>query len=241
VAYFINSVISYFLPKITVEYVRYFPKKEFALVKLSDKFCKNKEVESFKSDVKVEIEDTFDELKSLKLKALFLEGANGFIIVEDNNEEIFINYGDSYKGFRLVKIFPQSVIFEKRAKKYVLKLPNSDMNIKVSKKIYNDTNKISKSKLLNLRKKYDLLYKEIALKPVKTKMGFGYEIIYLKDGSVLKNFGLKRGDVILQINSQSVEDSQLFGELLNNLDNLEYISITLLREHKEKELYYEIY
>jgi len=243
-AYFVNSVISYFLPKITVEYISYFPKKEFILARLSDKFCKAKEIKNYKSDAKVEIKNTFNQPKNLKLKAIFLEDASGFIVVEDNNKEIFINYGNSYKGFKLIKIFPQSVIFEKKSKKYVLKLENiekNSINIKKSKKINNDTNKISKTKLLNLRKKYDLLYKDIALMPIKTKMGFGYKIIYLKEGSVLENFGLKKGDVILQINSQSVENSQLFNELLNSIDNLEYISIILLRNHKEKELYYEIY
>ncbi len=245
VAYLVNSLVIYLLPKTTVEYVDYSPKQEFFIVRLSEKLCN--QTQKVQKDRNEDLpQEDFSEIKTLKLKAVFLEEDSGFIVVEDNKKEVFISLKDVYKGFKLVKILPQSAIFKKGSKKYILKLQDlkkSDIFLKTPKfqKKKDGDYRISKSELRSYRKKYDKLYREIALMPVKTKSGYGYKITYLKKGSVLEKLGLKKGDVILQINSRSVEDSGLFNDLLENFENLEYIFITLLRDHKEKELYYEIY
>ncbi len=64
---------------------------------------------------------------------------------------------------------------------------------------------------------------------------------WVKEKSVFEKLGLIKGDVITAVNGQKLKSvSQVF-KLYNNMDKLDSLKLTIMRDNQEKELEYEIF
>ncbi|GEM_PF-4522228 len=238
-AFLINTALFVYLPKYPLySYDIEISPLEGGL-KLAKAFCMG----DSKNSTLQKIEKTdIDRIKDFKLKALFKDESGGFVVVELNSKEHFVSIGEEFGGYRLKSVLPEGALFEKGGKEYLLRLQikEADRTVPPDAGSADKGSIVSRKELLDLKSDYARLYRDIAMVPIKSRLGFGYKITYLKKGSVLGKFGLKKGDIILAINSKSVENSSLFQDLLENLESLDYISLSILRNNEEKELYYEI-
>ncbi len=62
------------------------------------------------------------DLKRIKLKVIFKKGSKSFILIEDNGKKTYINLRKNYKGYQLVEIRSNFVVFERNKKLYKIKV-----------------------------------------------------------------------------------------------------------------------
>lgn len=239
-AYMGSAVAAYVLPKYSIEYIKYSPKETFLLMKPSKQFCPSKEISYETNEI---LDKGYESFSGFSLKAVTMQGNGGFVVIEDNGKEVFLTKGESYKGYKLIKLYPKSAVFARGEKLYSIELQEPKMASQPKSENIGETKEtkvLSRKELERYKREYGKLYRQIALAPIVTKNGFGYKVTYLKKGSPLESLGLKQGDVILSINGNSVKNRNIFDNLINNSENIEYISLEVERNNRKKELSYEI-
>ena len=225
---FIWGISLIFLNKTPIFYVPFKKNYFFYPINLTEIFF-NTEVETKKP---VEI------LKGLKLKALYFDGKKGFIIIENKGKSVFIDLGKMYKGYKLVKIGFSYALFEKNGKKYKLQMEKSKFENNFSIKQNVKENKIFVSRKIfneyvnNLNK----IWNNIGI--VKTDEG--YMITYIKPHSIFEKIGLKKGDILLEVNGRKLKNNADAWNLYRNATKFNSFEIKILRNHKLKVLYYEM-
>ena len=173
-------------------------------------------------------------LKGIKLKAIYQNGKNSFIIISKNNVSKFLNLNDSFNGYKLVKVNKDSAIFEKNHKKYILSfkkiiIPHSANN---ETKTYYVPKVVFESYKNNLKK----IWQNIGI----NKTNEGYKITYIKKGSIFDRIGLKQGDILLEVNGRKLNSDADAWDLYRNIDNFNYFEIKIKRNNQIKVLNYEV-
>jgi general secretion pathway protein C len=228
-AAFLCGVALLFLQKTPVFYVPLKKEYSFYSINLADLF--------FNSRVKRLSPIKIQPLKGVKLKAVYFNGKKGFVILEENKKTTFVDLGKSYKGYRLVEIGLNYAIFDKNNKKYKLQIENNIKNTFFTKTLYAN-NKVTVSKkvfreyLNNLNK----IWSNIGI--VKTTNG--YMITYIRPKSIFEKIGLKRGDILLEINGRKLKNDADAWDLYKNANKFNSFEVKILRNKKEKVLYYEM-
>jgi len=196
---------------------------------------------------KKKIEKKIETLKGVKLKAIYNDGKNGFVILEDKTTH-FVNLGEYYKGYRLNKILQTKVILTKNNKNYILELFNAKKPVthKKKKKYDNiqDPNKYKKPVLTKIPKSQFLAYRfnlfvvwnNIGI--VKTKQG--YKITYIRKDSIFDKMGLKIGDILVSINGRKLTNDKEAWQLYKQSKKFDYFQVVIKRNNKRKVLNYEI-
>jgi type II secretion system protein C len=218
-----------FLKKEPVFYIPLKKDYSFYSINLGNIFFNRNEIKQIKN---------FATLKGVKLKALYFNGKTGFVVLEEKNKTFFVDLGKYYKGYKLIEIGNNYAIFEKNNKKYKIlmeegKLKNTFFtkthepmsNIVVSKNIFNEyVNNFNK------------IWQNIGI--IKTKRG--YMITYIKPGSIFSKIGLKRGDILLEVNGRKLRNDADAWDLYKHAKEFNNFEIKILRNHKEKVLNYEM-
>ena len=186
----------------------------------------------FNSNQKQNIPQNIQTLKGVKLKAVFTSKDKNFIIVEKNNKTYFVNLNENFEGYKLIKINPQSAVFKRGEKEYKIsfeKIKNfysSGENIKT----------IPKTEIEKYKTNLSKVWKEIGI----IKTSGGYKITYIKPNSVFENLGLKKGDIILEVNGIELNTDADAWKAYNTLQNTKEIELLIKRNYNLKVLRYEI-
>jgi len=227
-AAFLWGVALLFLQKTPIFYIPEKKDYSFYSINLTDLF--------FNSEIK-KVRIKFQPLKGVKLKAIYFNGKDGFVIVEENKKTTFVDLGKSYKGYKLIEIGSNYAIFEKNGKKYKLQMDNKIKNTFFIKTSYASDNitiskKVFKEYVNNLNK----IWNNIGI--VKTQNG--YMITYIRPKSIFEKIGLKRGDILLEVNGRKLKNDADAWDLYKNVNKFNYFEVKILRNKKEKVLYYEM-
>jgi len=176
-------------------------------------------------------------LNFIKLKAVYKNKNNGFIIIEDKGKTIFLNLYKIYQGYKLIYIGNTFAIFSKNGKKYKISFKNIKENTNV--KIIENTSFINIRKKIfeEYRNNLNKIWNNIGIIKVKE----GYKITYIKKGSIFSKIGLKKGDVLLEINGRKLKNDADAWEIYKNADKINYFEIKIKRRNKIKVLNYELY
>jgi len=175
-------------------------------------------------------------LNSMSLKAVYKDKNGGFIILEDNKKSVFLDLNQTYKGYKLTYIGDNFAIFNKSGKNYKISF----------KKNKNSVNyKIKTSSLIGVKreifKKYknnlSKIWKNIGIVRVKE----GYKITYIKKNSIFEKIGLKKGDILLEVNGRKLKNDADAWDIYKNADKINNFEIKIKRKNQIKVLNYEIY
>jgi type II secretion system protein C len=142
------------------------------------------------------INKNIEKLNNLTLKATFINGKKSFIIVKDKTKTVFINLNDSYKGYKLIKILPYKAIFYKNGKNYKIEFKKNKINFKQNN---NTTIHVNKKVFEEYKNNLNKIWQNIGI--IKTNKG--YMITNIKPKSIFEKIGLKKGDILLEINGQN--------------------------------------
>jgi len=185
-------------------------------------------------------------LENVVLKGVFIEGEGGFIIIEEQKMTYFVSLNEEYKGYKLIKITPNSAIFEKSSKTYILylekekkeQLRQEKSSLKTSFKQNLFT--IKRSKLSEYKRNISSLLRDISFSKIRYNGKDAYKITYLKKNSVFYKNGLKVGDVIVGVNGGDLTNQRRLANLYNNMASLNSLVLDIVRNNEKKELYYEV-
>ena len=178
-------------------------------------------------------------LKNIKLKAIYNNGKNGFIVIEDKKKNIFVDLNKEYNGYKLIKINNSSAIFYKNGKQYKIEFEKSKFQGNIN--IKNSDNeqpkiKIKRKTFLEYKKNLFKIWQNIGI--IKTKQG--YRIVYIKPKSIFEKIGLKRGDILLEVNGRILKNDADAWDLYKNADKFDEFEIKIKRNNQIKVLYYEV-
>jgi len=192
----------------------------------------------FFNSFKVKIKKSIETLKGVTLKALYYNGKSGFVILQSHNKTVFIDLGEFYKGYKLIKIGINYAIFEKNNKEY--KITMKKEKIKNSFSIKSSLNPavftVSRKTFEEYKNNLNKIWQDIGI--IKTKDG--YEITYIKPGSIFDKLGLYIGDKIIEVNGRKLKNDADVWNLYKNANNFNYFEIKIKRHNKIKVLNYEM-
>jgi len=191
-------------------------------------------------------------INSLVLKGLYGNRINGFAIVAEKKsttKTTIIAVGEIYQGYKLKEIELDQVIFTKLGKDYLLKLEKSSrQNFSRSvKRVHRggddeSEHRVSKQDINFYSKNPNQIWKDIAIAPVKRNGKIeGFKINRIKRGSKMDMLGLKKGDVIIEANNIKLSSFKDAINLYKNINKIDTIALTVLRNNQEKEIIYEIH
>ena len=236
VGYFISNISFLFLQKTPIFYYPYDKIISFYDIEISNLFYK-------KPVIKKHIKKVFSF--EFQLNGIYNDGKKGFVILKDKTKTIFVDLGNSYKGYKLIKINLNNVVFEKDSKKYILKLKNDknkkQSNVKpkkTAKKVYPKKifHKIPRSLVRYYKINLRFIWQNVAI----NKTNKGYKITYLNPNSILGKLGLREGDILLEVNGVKLKNDSEAWNLYNNINKFDEVKIVILRNNKRKVFKYEI-
>ena len=192
----------------------------------------------------VKIKEKMYDLKDLALKAVYKDNHGGIVIVVDikTKEATVLSKGESIRGYKLIEIYSKYVIFSKNKKRYTLKLyDNLNIQDTITKKIQKNNLVVSKKDLMKYATNFNSIWRNISIEDVKkNKKIIGFKITYIRRKSIFGKLGLKKGDIIIRVNSQPITNYAQAFKIYNNIKYYDYLEVTVLRNGKEKDLDYEI-
>jgi len=189
------------------------------------------------------------QLTNLKLKAIYSEGKNGVIAIEEKGKLIFLSTGESFKGYKLIEVKPDRAIFEKDGKHYELKLEEKGLKGKffIEEQTLNPDEvkfAVLKRDIDRFKKNFNQIWKNISIEEQidpKTKRLKGFKVTRVNKDSIFGKIGLQKGDIIIGANNKIFKSYSDVLRLYNNIDKYNSIKLTILRNNKKKDLEYEIY
>lgn len=246
-AYLINTIISLYLPKSGVEFIKN------DLTSLSYKnyngfYSNTKTVQ--KSETKAKKIET---LSKYNLKGIYSTNKNsGWITIEDKAKQKskILAQWEEIDGYILTKLYKTYVVFEKEAKEYKLAMKEKDkvsyeieqnVNSNENIKVNDDLVKIKRDFLNTYVTNVEKVWNNIAIKEIK-KAGKidGFKINKIAKNSVFEKIGLKQGDIIKAVNNNVLGSYADAFKVYNNINNTKYLNIEILRNNEMMELNYEI-
>jgi len=189
-------------------------------------------------------------LKALSINNLLLVGLYGneqygFIVVSTKrapSKTDIISIGESYKGYKLKKIFLNYVIFTRNSKEYVLELENR-VNKEDISSIEKSNSEISVQRrdILYYSKNPSQIWRDISIKEIRQDGKItGFRVQKIRTNSKMAQLGLRRGDIIIKANGQPLQSYRDAIKLYENIDRMKVLSLIVKRGNEEKEIIYEI-
>jgi len=156
--------------------------------------------------------------------------------------------GEIYNGYTLKEINPDSVVFTKKSKEYILhftkqKNKNAIINrVTHHNEINNGVADVSRSDIEFFEKNPQNIWKQIAIKEVMQDGKInGFKIMKIDKNSKFAALGLQKGDVIIRANNVDLTSYKAAMNIYKNINKLSEINLVVLRNNIEKELVYEIH
>jgi general secretion pathway protein C len=248
-AYVISTIFSFYLPKNGVHFVG----------KSSASFS-YKKYEGFYSTVVSKTQNINKKIEKQKLlilskyqlKAVYSTSSNaGWAIIQrkSSNKSTILEQYQKFNGYTLTRLYTNYVVFEKNLKEFKIELPT---NTKMSYEIKNSSRKeniivdgnsvIIKRKHLNSYvNDLNKVWKDIAISDIRKNGKIdGFKVNRVNKTSIFGKLGLKKNDVIKGINGKIITSYADAFKIYNEINNLEYLSIEVLRNNEIVELNYEI-
>ena len=254
VAYISSTVLYFYLPKEaplinlkvveSLEYKRYNIKNAFQVKKIKQKVVKKV--------VKKKKEYKF--LSNVILTAVYAMADNsGFIVLKEKNKNdtVMLSQNEKFKGYTLIKIFAQYVIFTKNSKEYKLSMLTANKEIKYEvvepKKeeeyieITDYSVSVKRDVVNDYIKNFDKIWRDISIKEVRTPKGIdGFKVNKIKKGSIFEKLGLKTNDIIKSVNNIELKSYNDAFKIYKKIDSLKDLNLKVLRDGIEEEMIYEI-
>jgi len=179
-------------------------------------------------------------LNSIILKAVYKNKNGGFIIIEDRKKTKFLDLNKSYNGYKLTFIGDTFAILNKSGKDYKITFKNSKNN-NLKYKMNKDTTPLENTIKRDVFKEYknnlSKIWKNIGIVKVRD----GYKITYINRNSIFAKIGLKRGDILLEVNGRKLKNDADAWSVYKNADKTDNFEIKIKRQNQIKVLDYEVY
>lgn len=249
IAYTFLTVFSFYLPKKGVDFSGE-SSSDFSYKKYVG-FYSTISVTTPKINKKIQKQE-FNALSKYQLKAVYSTSSNaGWAIIQEksSSKSTILEQYQKFNGYTLTKLYTNYIVFEKNLKEFKIELRT---NKKISYEINNSSTKeniIVDENSVKIKRKYlnsyvnDLnkVWKDIAIKDIRKNGKIdGFKVNSVNQTSIFGKLGLKKNDVIKGINGKIITSYADAFKIYNEINNVEYLSIEVLRNNEIVELNYEI-
>jgi type II secretion system protein C len=209
-------------------------------------------------------------LKEFTLLATYVEKGNQFIMIADKGKSTIVSLEEEYNGYKLISIKPKIAKFTKNNNYYWLfedptMAEGYDFDEQKQKPKQTTTKTKEKSKLVVSKKNKDAInfengtyyiprakvkefdninkiFKLIAISPSyeNGKLN-GFIVSKVKPNSVFSLLGLQKGDKIVEVDHNPLTKMEDGFYYFSKLDQMSSMTLTIIRDDKQKELSYEIF
>jgi general secretion pathway protein C len=205
-------------------------------------------------------------LRMLTLAGVYRDNANlskSIATISKGGTSKVVSIGDNVFGYILKEVGDDYASLEKDGKEYKLYLPKQTLEksaLRTSRRrpllgrmgrrggggasgvIDNGDQKVVSRDVLNEYKKdMNKIWKNIRIVDYREgKKLKGFRVRFVKRGSFFEKLGLRRGDVIVGINGETVNSYSLPVKMLSNIDSMDGLILQIKRGNNEVELEYEI-
>jgi general secretion pathway protein C len=203
--------------------------------------------------------NTVSSMRGYKLLGLYSSKETLVVTVAKGRKTEILSKGEKTNGFELMSAGSNFVIFKKKSEEFKLTLENtknskamssSKSTVRTATKLKRNTNddieevdgikRIPKTLLTSYTKDMDKIWKDIGLAQYKKNgKADGFKVNFIKKGSDIEKLGLRRGDILQSINAEPLNLSSAMS-FFNDINNLENLTLTVLRNGKSEDLEYEI-
>ncbi|WP_457551874.1 type II secretion system protein N [Desulfobacula sp.] len=170
-------------------------------------------------------------------------GNNVYAVIENKklSQQDLYEVGDSIQGAKIKQISRHEIILSYQGKDQVLEMETDNKNISTPKMPmeWGNINKMTDDKIFkNISSdNIDVLIKQIKIRPHFSEGEPDGLMVYgIKPNSILKQLGIKNGDIIKDINGMETLSSEDVSSFYNEIKLTENTKITLLRQGKIIEL-----
>ncbi len=203
-----------------------------------------------------------DSMKGIRLLAIYNASDTTVVTVEYKKKTKVLSKGDTINGFVLDGAGGNYATFSKNAKIYTIALFEGEKGVgEVTFSSYYDTNTLSKrsfdllhgdvidagdhkiidkSLIKHYAQSIDDIYKNIGIADIRKGNELQFRISFIRKGSPFAKLGLKRGDIIKSINGQEINSYNAAFTMYKNIQNIDNLTLVIIRGEEEMELEYEI-
>lgn len=194
---------------------------------------------------------TVKSVDYLILKGLYGSRFDGFIIIAKKSmpkETSIIRVGEEYAGYKLKEIELKAVILTKGAKEFRLSLEDGEAKHETAITKAAPTTgepaqkEVTREDIKTYSSNPSLIWKDIGIKEVmEGKQIVGFKVTRVRRGSKMETLGLQRGDLIIKANNIPLTSINDVLKLYKNIEKIETLALTILRDNQEREIIYEIH
>jgi general secretion pathway protein C len=232
------------------------PKSLYYRVKLTP----NQAVAPVVNNIPVPIKE--GNMKDIKLLAIYGDSEVTIVTVANRGKTKVLSRGDNINGFVLNGGGLNYATFSKNSKSYKVMLfsPKSSGKSSIVPTVpvpavekperskakgevtdLGDHKVIDRSLLEHYADNMDDIYKNIGITEVKNGRNLeGFRLTFVRKDSPFAKLGVRRDDVIKEINGQAITSYNTALEVYKNIKNIENLSLKIKRGKEEMELEYEI-
>ncbi len=197
-------------------------------------------------------------MRGYKLLGLYKSKDKIVVTVEKGRKTTVLVKGEDINGFVLVSAGKDYAIFKKSGEEFKLSLRNNKRTlnrIKNKPKIKRPSLKsnsstivddggvkhIPRTLLTSYTKDMDKIWRDIAIVRHQTNGKLdGYKINYVKKGSDFEKLGLKRGDILVEINAEPLNSLSAAMNFFKEINSIKNLTLTVIRNGKREDIEYEI-
>ena len=197
-------------------------------------------------------------MRGYKLLGLYKSKDKIVVTVEKGRKTTVLVKGEDINGFVLVSAGRDYAIFKKSGEEFKLSLRNNKKTlnrIRNKPKIKHPSLKsnsstivddggvkhIPRTLLTSYTKDMDKIWRDIAIVRHQTNGKLdGYKINYVKRGSDFEKLGLKRGDILVEINAEPLNSLSAAMNFFKEINSIENLTLTVIRNGKREDIEYEI-
>lgn len=197
-------------------------------------------------------------MKGYKLLGLYNSKEMIVVTVEKGRKTTVLTKGEDIDGFVLSSAGKDYAIFKKSAEEFKLSLRNDKKTLNrikhqakikrpslttSSSNIVDDggVKHIPRTLLTSYTKDMDKIWKDIAIMKHQTNGKLdGYKINYVKKGSDFEKLGVIKGDILVEINAEPLTSLSAAMNFFKEINNIENLTLTVIRNGKREDIEYEI-
>lgn len=250
VAALLSQLMKLFLPSLSVDYQESSTFISRQLYRLGDAFFAPQtpqEVELQAAQSSSSTQTIAQAGLDWKLKAVYKEGKEGFIVIQSKNNSHFIALFETFEEYKLILIEEQSATLEKAGKKYLLSMiedPSKAPPPVVAPPVDNtelQSGIVKRTHVADYMSNPRLIWENIKIRPYKEGGAItGFHITFVKKDSVFDHLGLRSNDLLIEANGVTLNSIDNAKELYKHIDEIEHLTMKVKRNGTLQELYYEI-
>jgi len=204
-----------------------------------------------KKQPKKEVVSNAYNINNMILNGLYGGKTSGFAIIAKKSspkKTTIVGVGEVYEGYTLKEIHIDYVVFIRNAKEYVLKLESKKNDNKYISKVQTRSSKggneysVNKNDIKYYSRNPSQIWRDIAISEVRKNGKItGFRVNRIRPNSKMATIGLKVGDLIVKANNVELKSYRDAIKLYNDIDKIDVLELTVIRNNQEKEIIYEIH